>query len=166
MSQTESESPSTSTDTDDQQPKRENTCHVLLTRMGPQTTSELGTRPRVDARRLYDIWKFNPDTRTEAVWYVKGVHTPEHALRHWLAVNRETLEANDVTQMSLANKLGGEFKPLFKQLISDDKYHWLCTDTTERTRTEQSEIPCPRCGDHVKNFPNHIRSCDGTSSDD
>lgn len=31
---------------------------------------------------------------------------------------------------------------------------------------DYAEIACPKCGDDVRNFPKHVRACDGVTADD
>lgn len=142
---------------------RENQYHVLLSRLGPQTTDELGRQPHVDARRVYDIWQFNPLSTTTPVWYLNHVHDTESVLRKWISVNRSTLTQRDVTSRTLTYKLSRPFKTAWNGIKHREEFSWLRVQT-EPNSSEQRSIRCPKCGQPQKNLPNHLPTC--TGSDD
>lgn len=144
--------------------ERKNQTHELLHRAGPHTTSELDGSPKVDTRRLYDIWSFNPDERTEAVWYIADEHTDERVLRRWLVANRETIQRVDLTQKALTYALSGSMLEAWQDIRTEDEYDWLTTSEHTSTESESEAHDCPNCDDGpFKNLPRHLRNCDGDS---
>jgi len=130
---------------------------------GPMTTDTLGGHPSVDARRIYDIRKFNPKDQTTGIWHLDD-HAPEHVLRAWLATNQDALSANNLTRRSLSNTLSGFYADVWRVIQDEDRYDWLAADR-ERAGGANETPPktCLKCGeDDIKNLPHHMRGCDGT----
>jgi len=140
---------------------RENEYHMLLKHLGPQTAHELGGQPKADARRLYNLWKFNPMTVGYAVWYIKDEHDTRDILEQWLIENREALVAADTTQAALTYNLLGEYAEVWEEIKYDTEYDWLPSNISEPNNTPQAEVTCPRCDQPFRNLPNHLRTCDG-----
>lgn len=133
---------------------------------GPATAETLGGHPPVDARRIYDIRKFNPKDQTEAIWHLAD-HPAERVLRLWLATNQDRLAANNITRRSLSYTLSAPHAEVWREIKDEDQYDWLGSDEGSVGGANETEPQsCPNCTrDDIKNLPRHLRGCNGGDDD-
>lgn len=136
-----------------------------LNRAGPTTASELPRHPSPDERRVYAIRSFNPLPGTTTIWYLDR-HNNTRVLKRWMVENRTMLRRRNVTGRTLSSYLDSQMTPALHQLLELESFTFLETDSDGGEQpNEISSVTCPRCGESVKNLPNHIRACDGTPED-
>lgn len=137
--------------------------YVLLHRLGPLSADEMNGPPSVDERRIYDIWRLNPDTRTDAIWYLNETHSPEAVLRRWLATNMETLKRLDKTESAITYALPAPFDDAWAEVKDESMMDWMRREGgASREGRDQESATCPRCGQSgFRNLPHHLRTCDG-----
>lgn len=151
-----------------QQPQESNRGHSpsgttrfwLLVRAGPMAVDELDGSPTVDERRLYDMRKFNPLSKTDAIWYLGEYHDSERVLRRWFAANDDQIDTNS---KALTYALSEPFDAVWNDIRDEPQYDFLTSDHGySENQGEQGQYSCPKCGrDDIGNLPRHLRNCDG-----